>query len=101
VSGAGGRISFDCFIGQKIDWNTVVAVGHTHPFYEGDRGTNLANKEFSGGDPTVVLAKQVPLFLRTPNSEKVKVLEVRDNWLKTRKVSLVKTHKSFKWTNGK
>lgn len=100
VPGNGGGISFDCFLGQRVDWNKVIAVAHTHPYYRGNRGLNFANKYFSGGDPSIVMIKQVPLFLRTPKGKQLKVLEIRNNWLTTREISLTKTHKAKKWKIG-
>ena len=95
--GNGGRISYDCIVGEKVDWSTVAAAAHSHPFYKGNRAVNRVNREFSDGDPSVVLIKQVPLYLRTPKADKIKVLEVRNNWLTTREVSFEKTHKARKW----
>ncbi len=97
VPGNGGGIRFDCYLNSKIDWSKVAALAHTHPFYK-NAYTDRVNKYFSHGDPFSLLALEIPLYLRTPKGREIKVLEIRDNWVTTRKVSLTKTYKSKHWS---
>jgi len=55
------------------------------------------NKYFSAGDPTILIKKGVPLFLRTPKGKQIKVLEIRDGWITTRKLSKTKIYNATKW----
>ncbi len=81
----GGKLNFSCQLGYMVDWSTVVAVAHTHPLYW-NKNVNKLNKKFSAGDPSVLLARQIPLYLRTPKGKEIKVLEIRNGWVTTRRV---------------
>lgn len=80
----GGKLNFSCHLGHLVDWSTVVAAAHTHPLYW-NKNVNRLNKKFSAGDPSVLLARQIPLYLRTPKGKEIKVLEIRDGWVTTRR----------------
>lgn len=97
VQGNGGGVHYKCFLGYQFDWNTVVAAAHTHPIYKDKPSLNRQNKYFSAGDPTILLRKNIPLYLRTHGGKEIKVLEIRDNWLTTRKLSLKKIRKAYRW----
>ncbi len=88
VPGNGGSIHYGCQLGYQLDWNDVVAAAHTHPLYK-DRTVNRKNKYFSAGDPSVILVHQIPLYLRTPKAKQIKVLEIRGNWITTRRADIV------------
>lgn len=81
----GGAINYSCFLGERVDWTSVVAAAHTHPLYN-DRRLNKLNEHFSQGDPSILIIKGVPLFLRTHNGDQIKVLEIRDGWITTRTI---------------
>lgn len=82
----GGRLNYSCHLGHAVDWNTVVAAAHTHPLYK-EKAVNRANRNFSAGDPTILLLRQIPLYLRTPEGKEIKVMEIRNNWVTTRRIS--------------
>lgn len=91
----GGRLNYSCHLGYGVDWSTVVAAAHTHPLYK-DNNLNRLNKYFSSGDPSLLLARQLPLYLRTPKGKEIKVLEIREGWITTRRVDKVGS-KPKKW----
>ena len=101
VPGNGGKINYSCYLGHRVDWSTVAAAAHTHPLYkpntDSNRFNNRLNKHFSAGDPTILIKKGVPLFLRTPKGKQIKVLEIRDGWITTRKLSKAKIYNATKW----
>ncbi len=82
----GGYLNYSCQLGSKIDWTKVVAAGHTHPFYKGKPTVNRLNRYFSGGDPTVLLQKRIPLYLRAPQGKDIKVLEIRGGRMTSREL---------------
>ena len=64
-------------------------MSHTHPLYK-DATVNRVNKYFSVGAAYVLFPKGIPTYLRTPKSREIKVLEIREKWVTTCKVSLQK-----------
>ena len=86
MPGNGGLIDYSCQLNEKVEWASVVAAGHTHPLYKASSElaiNNFKNKYFSAGGPTILMARRIPLFLRTPKGKDIKVLEIRGNWLTT------------------
>ena len=92
----GGAINYSCLIDSPVDWEKVVAAAHTHPLYK-DRNVNRLNQYFSQGDPAILIIKNIPLFLRTPKGEEIKVLEIRNGWVTTRTITTGKGSKPVKW----
>lgn len=93
----GGVVNYSCHLGHIVDWSSVVAAGHTHPLYKDKPTVNRLNKYFSSGDPSILIVKQIPLYLRTPDGKHVKVMEIRDGWVTTREVAPGKTQKPEIW----
>lgn len=92
----GGAVNYSCQLGMMVDWSKVVASAHTHPLYK-DNSVNRINKYFSGGDPSILIIKGIPLFLRTPKGKYIKVLEIRDGWVTSRNITPGKESKPRKW----
>lgn len=93
----GGAVNYSCQLGHKIDWSSVVAAGHTHPLYKDKPTVNRLNKYFSAGDPSILIIKQIPLYLRTPDGKQIKVMEIRSGWVTTREVTPGKVSKPEIW----
>ena len=92
----GGAINYSCQLDMTIDWSAVIGAAHTHPLYRENR-LNRLNKYFSAGDPSIVIIKKIPLFLRTPKGKHIKVMEIRDGWVTTREISSAKESKAKRW----
>lgn len=92
----GGAVNYTCQLGRVIDWSAVSAAAHTHPLYK-DGSLNRRNKYFSAGDPSFLIIKERPLFLRTPKGKYLKVLEIRNGWVTTRNLTPGKESKPEKW----
>lgn len=92
----GGSISYACWLNQPINWKTVAAICHTHPYY-GHRETDKINRFFSNGDPTGLKLKQVPVYMRTPKADSIKVMELRNNFVTSRVVTGTHQGKVRKW----
>lgn len=92
----GGSVNYSCFLGEWVKWSTVAAAAHTHPLYNDPRLDKL-NEYFSQGDPSILIVKGIPLFLRTPKGDQIKVLEIRNGWLTTRTIGVGKNSPPTKW----
>lgn len=92
----GGAVNYSCQLGLVVDWSRVVAAAHTHPLYKGG-SVNRRNKYFSSGDPSILLIKGIPLYLRTPKGKYIKVMEVRNGWVTTRNITPGKESNPEKW----
>lgn len=92
----GGSINYNCQLGITVDWSKVVAAAHTHPLYK-DNNVNRINEHFSQGDPSMLIIRGIPLFLRTPKQKDIKVLEIRDGWVTTRTITSGKESLPKKW----
>lgn len=93
----GGAVNYSCQLGHLVDWSIVVAAGHTHPLSKDKPTVNRLNKYFSAGDPSTLIIKQIPLFLRTPEGKQIKVMEIRGGWVTTRDVVSGKTSTPEIW----
>lgn len=92
----GGAVNYACQLGMLVDWSKVVAAAHTHPLYK-NSSVNRLNEHFSQGDPSILIIKGIPLFLRTPKGKHIKVLEIRNGWVTTRNITPSKESKPEKW----
>ncbi len=97
MPGNGGHINYSCQIGSRINWSRVAAAAHTHPLYKNESTVNRLNKYFSAGDPSVLLMRQIPLYLRTPKGKYIKVLEIRNGYVTTRVLDGSGKGKIKKW----
>lgn len=92
----GGFVAYECWLNEWIDWDNVVATCHTHPLYN-HQATDRENKHFSNGDPTGLIVKAVPVFMRTPKTRQIKALEIREGFVTTRIVYGPSTGTIQKW----
>lgn len=81
----GGSVAYECWLNRWINWLDVAATCHTHPLYR-ERRVDNENKHFSNGDPTGLIIKGVPVYMRTPKTKQIKVLELKDGFVTTRVV---------------
>ena len=69
MPGNGGIVNYSCQLNEKVEWDSVVAAGHTHLQYNWKNElaiNNVKNKYFSAGDPSILISNgEVATFSRT------------------------------------